>query len=143
MPPSAYKYQPTLNLLPISNHLSVQINFLFKSIFPSNHFFQKMSSSRSSSYTHAEDTHLCHIYLDVSQNPIIGIYQSMEMFWARIDDEYNKTRPAFMTEYRTGRSLQCRMGTILPAVGKLRSCLRQIESLNPSGASEVDMVSIC
>ena len=102
-----------------------------------------MSSSRSSSYTHAEDTHLCHVYLDVSQNPIIGIYQSMEMFWARIEGEFNNTRKDFMTEHRTWRSLQSRMATILPAVGKLRSCLRQIESLNPSGASEVDMVSIC
>ena len=102
-----------------------------------------MTSSRSSSYTHAEDTHLCHVYLDVTQNPIIGIYQSKEMFWSRVETEYNNNKPDYITEIRNSRSLQCRMGTILTAVGKLRGCLRQIESLHPSGASEADIVSIC
>lgn len=67
----------------------------------------------------------------------------MEVFWARIEGEYNNTKPDFIIEHRTSRSLQCRMGIILPAIAKLRSCQRQIESLNPSGASEVDIVSIC
>ncbi|KAK2664864.1 hypothetical protein Ddye_003438 [Dipteronia dyeriana] len=31
------------------------------------------SGHRSSGYTNEEDTHLCHVYLDVSQNPIIDI----------------------------------------------------------------------
>ena len=102
-----------------------------------------MSSSRSSSYTHAEDTHLCHAYLDVSQNPIIGIYQSKEMFWFRVESEYNNKKPDFIIELRNNKSLQCQIGTILNAVGKLRGCLRQIESMNPSGTSEADVVSIC
>ncbi|KAK2633729.1 hypothetical protein Ddye_028521 [Dipteronia dyeriana] len=101
-----------------------------------------MSTKRSSSYTNAEDTHLCHIYLDVSQNPIIGIYQSKDMFWTRVKADYNNI-PYFITELRNKRSLQCHMQTILTAMGKLRGCIRQIESLKPSGASEADIVSIC
>ncbi|KAI3463693.1 hypothetical protein Pfo_020356 [Paulownia fortunei] len=57
------------------------------------------SNSRSSSYTCEEDIHLCHVYLDISKNLIIGIYQSKDQFWCR-----------------------CCMWVILVAVGKLRGC---------------------
>ncbi|KAK3222736.1 hypothetical protein Dsin_009761, partial [Dipteronia sinensis] len=97
-----------------------------------------MATKRTSSYTHAEDTHLCHIYLDVSQNPIIGIYQSKDMFWAPVESDYNN-KLDFISELRNKRSLQCRMQTILTAIGKFRGCLRQIETLKPSGASEIDI----
>ncbi|KAK3230266.1 hypothetical protein Dsin_002147 [Dipteronia sinensis] len=33
------------------------------------------------------------------------------------------------------------MQTILSAVGKMRGIIRQIESLNPSGASETDIIT--
>ncbi|KAK2655202.1 hypothetical protein Ddye_008254 [Dipteronia dyeriana] len=100
-----------------------------------------MSMKRSSSYTNAEDTHLCHIYLDVSQNLIIGIYQSKDMIWSRVENDYNNSRPSFITELRNKRSLQCRMQTILTSMGKMRGCIRQIERLKPSGASEADIMN--
>ncbi|KAK2662952.1 hypothetical protein Ddye_001526 [Dipteronia dyeriana] len=100
-----------------------------------------MSTKRSSSYTNAEDTHLCHIYLDVSQNPIIGIYQSKDMFWRRVENDYNNSRPSFITEVRNKRSLLCRMQTIPTSMGKMRGCIRQIERLKPSGASEADIMN--
>ncbi|KAK3225445.1 hypothetical protein Dsin_005307 [Dipteronia sinensis] len=102
-----------------------------------------MSTKRTSSYTHAKETHLCHIYLNVSQNPIIGIYQLKDMFWARVVNDYNNNKPDFITELCNKRSLQCRMQTILCAIGKFRGCLRQIETPKPSGASEANIVSIC
>ena len=37
--------------------------------------FSKMCSIRTSSYSNNEDIHLCHIYNDFSQNPILGINQ--------------------------------------------------------------------
>ncbi|KAK3218387.1 hypothetical protein Dsin_012357, partial [Dipteronia sinensis] len=46
----------------------------------------------------------------------------------------------FNTQLLGKRSLQCRMQTILTAIGKLQGYLRQIESLNPSGASEQDII---
>ena len=100
------------------------------------------SSARSSGYTNEEDLHLCHVYLDISQNPIIGIYQSRDQFWTRVQESYNNTMPEGVTQARSKRSLQTRMQTILSATNKLRGCIRQIEYLNPSGASEQDIVSI-
>ncbi|KAK3189669.1 hypothetical protein Dsin_029230 [Dipteronia sinensis] len=88
-----------------------------------------MSTKRTSSYTHAEDTHLCHTYLDVSQNRIIGIYQSKDMFWARVKNDYNNNKPNFITELRNKRSLQCHMQTILTAIGKFRGCMNQAKIL--------------
>ncbi|KAK3193403.1 hypothetical protein Dsin_024713, partial [Dipteronia sinensis] len=61
------------------------------------------------------------------------------MFWSRVETDYNNTKPENIGEPRGKRSLQCRMQTILNAVGKLRGCIRQMKSLNPSGASEVDI----
>lgn len=39
-----------------------------------------MNTSRSGSYSLEENTHLCYVYFDVSQNPIIGINQSQDQF---------------------------------------------------------------
>ncbi|KAK2655980.1 hypothetical protein Ddye_009032 [Dipteronia dyeriana] len=100
-----------------------------------------MSTKRSSSYTNAEDTYLCHIYLDVLQNPIIGIYQSRDMFWTRVETDYNNNKPYFITELRNKRSLQYRIHTILTTIGKMQGCIRHIESLKPNGASEVDIMN--
>ena len=100
-----------------------------------------MTSIRSSSYSIEEDMHLCHVYLDVSQNPIIGINQSKDQFWARVENEYQKSE-IFNRQPRPRRSLQTRMTTILSAVSKLRGCVNKIENKNPRGASEQDIVSI-
>lgn len=100
-----------------------------------------MSSIRSASYSMEEDIFLCHVYLDVSQNPIIGINQSGDQFWKRVLVEYEKSE-FFPNQPRPQRSLQTRMTTILSAVSKLRGCVNQIENKNPSGASEQDIVSI-
>ena len=48
------------------------------------------SQYRSSSYTNKKDLHLCHVYLDIFQNPIVGINQSKDQLWARIEHDYNK-----------------------------------------------------
>ena len=99
--------------------------------------------NRNASYRNEEDLHICHVYLDISQNPIIGINQSKDQFWSRIKYDYNNSQSEFtITQPRAKRSLQCRMQVILTTVSKLRGCIRQVENLNPSGASEQDIVSI-
>lgn len=98
------------------------------------------SNSRKASYSVAEDVHLCHVYLDISQNPIIGINQSKDRFWTRVEEEYH-SNTQFVNPHRPKRSLQKRMQTITSAISKLKGCIRQIENLNPSGASEQDIVS--
>ncbi|XP_010512216.1 PREDICTED: uncharacterized protein LOC104788193 [Camelina sativa] len=99
-----------------------------------------MTSSRSLSYSIQEDIHLCHVYLDVSQNPIIGINQKGDQLWARIEAEYHKSEVCRL-QPRPKRSLQTRMTSILAAVSKLRGCVNQIENKNPSGASEKDILN--
>lgn len=99
-------------------------------------------TKRSSSYTNEEDLHLCRVYLDISTNSIKGIDQSKDQFWSRVDHHYNSTKLDSIRQPRPKRSLQARMQVILTAVGKLRGCVRQVENLNPSGASEQDIVSI-
>ena len=59
--------------------------------------------------------HLCHVYLDVSQNSIIGINQSKDQFWVRVETEYQKSE-TFIHQPRPERFLQTRMTTILSAV---------------------------
>lgn len=100
----------------------------------------KMSASRSISYSHAEDQHLCRVYLDISQNPIVGINQTKDKFWKRIAIAYHAIEP-FASQERPLRSLESRMGAILKATSFFRACVNQIENRNPSGASEQDIVS--
>ncbi|KAK2638356.1 hypothetical protein Ddye_026151 [Dipteronia dyeriana] len=98
------------------------------------------SGNQSSGYTNEDDIHLCHVYLDVSQNPIIGTNQSRDQFWSRVESDYNNLKAEFITELRAKRSLQCRMQTILTSVNKLRGCVRQIENLHPNSASDQDIM---
>ncbi|XP_075478423.1 glutathione S-transferase T3-like [Primulina tabacum] len=98
------------------------------------------SSSRTSNYSIEEDKLLCHVYLNVSQNPIIGINQSKDRFWSRIEEAFNGSRSNNMQE-RNRRSMQCRMQVILRAVRKLCGCVSIIEKLKPSGASEEDILN--
>ncbi|XP_062089267.1 glutathione S-transferase T3-like [Humulus lupulus] len=97
-----------------------------------------MSSSRTASYSLEEDMHLCHVYIDISQDPIIGRNQSGNSFWARVESEYHKNGK-FSNQPRPRRSLQTRMTTIIGAVAKLRGCINQIQNKNPSGASQEDI----
>ncbi|KAH9669959.1 NAM-associated domain-containing protein [Citrus sinensis] len=70
---------------------------------------------KSTSYTHKEYIRLCHIYLDISQNPIV-VHHS------------RSTKKIFVQ-------------SILAAIGKLRGCVRQIENLNPNSAFEQDILN--
>lgn len=92
----------------------------------------EMSTICSGSYFIEEDTHLYHVYHDISQNPVIGINQSRDQFWKRIQVEYEKY---FHSQPRPRRSLQARMISILAAVSKLREYINQNQNKNPSGAS--------
>lgn len=105
------------------------------------HFIKMSSGNRSQSYSVEEDIQLCHVYLDISQNPIVGINQSKDQFWSRVEMAF-QSDARFQTPFRPGNSLRKRMQVINTAVSKLRGCVRQIERMNPSGASNEDIVSI-
>lgn len=99
------------------------------------------SGNRSVSYTVDQDVHLCHVWLDISQNPIIGINQSGDQFWTRVESAFHSDS-RYQHLGRTRESLRKRMQIINTAVSKLRGCVRQIERKNPSGASSQNIVSI-
>ncbi|XP_062088942.1 glutathione S-transferase T3-like [Humulus lupulus] len=99
-----------------------------------------MSSSCTASYSLKEDMHLCHVYIDICQDPIIGRNQSGNSFWARVESECYKNGK-FSNQPRPRRSLQTRMTTIIGAVAKLKGCINQIQNKNPSGASQEDILN--
>lgn len=90
------------------------------------------STHRSASYTNEENIHLCHVYLDISQNSITWFNQSRGQFWSKIEADYHLEQ-AFATKPRPKRSLQCRIQIINSVVAKLRVCVQQVKNLSPSG----------
>ncbi|XP_073271459.1 uncharacterized protein [Primulina huaijiensis] len=51
------------------------------------------SNARTASYSVEEDMIICHVYLDITQNPIICINQSKDQFWTRVEEAYSITKP--------------------------------------------------
>ncbi|KAG5580739.1 hypothetical protein H5410_051366, partial [Solanum commersonii] len=91
-------------------------------------------------YSLNEDKLLCQIYVDISQDPITDICQSYDQFWVRIEQSYNNLKEESRI-YRNKKSLQCRIALIEKAIRKLSGCIRQIENLHPSGASDIDIIN--
>ncbi|XP_050222566.1 uncharacterized protein LOC126672655 [Mercurialis annua] len=96
-------------------------------------------SSRSSGYNVHEDVFLCQVYMEISQDVITGMYQSSDTFWSRVWSKYNKEKNNGWEE-RTQRSVQARIQTIEKEVRKLNWCIKQIENMNPSRASNEDIL---
>lgn len=99
-----------------------------------------MEKNRGASFSQQEDLLLCHVYLEISQDPIVSNNQALRKLWKKIQKSYNEKKNESW-EIRSDRSLEGRMGTILFAVKTLKSCVIQVENMHPSGASEHDIVS--
>ena len=95
---------------------------------------------RGVGYSNAEDVILGESFLEITQDPIIGRYQSSDRFWERVGEAYNE-RLDNNYEQRTVRSLQSRMSSITVEMKRLNACLRQIEYTKPSGKSNEDIAS--
>ncbi|KAG2297948.1 hypothetical protein Bca52824_034420 [Brassica carinata] len=89
---------------------------------------------RSAGYTHEEDKFLCQVYMEISQDPITGVYQTSDQFWSCVANAYEAGKNASWNE-RTKKSIHCRIQTIEKATKKLHACLKQCENRRPSGAS--------
>ncbi|XP_075489559.1 uncharacterized protein LOC142528398 [Primulina tabacum] len=99
------------------------------------------SSKRGVAFSIEEDKLPVMAYLDVSQNPIIGINQSRDRLWSRVAVTYNEQLTGKSTEPRTIKALQCRWFNINKIFQQFSSCVRQVELSRPSGASEKDIVT--
>ena len=58
--------------------------------------YQKMS--RSSGYSCEDDKFLCHIYMQISQDLIQGVYQSSDQFWGRVVEAYDNGKDAMWSD---------------------------------------------
>lgn len=100
-----------------------------------------MSSSRSLNYRDDEDIIICQAYMEVSQDPIVGKSQSSDKFWARIATIFNNAKNSSY-EIRSRKSIQSRFKDhIAPAIKRLVHSIKHVELQNPSGASELTIVS--
>lgn len=98
-----------------------------------------MTSVRGKSFSNQEDQFLCLAWLEISQDSVSGTCQKKDKMWERSTAVFHEK---VGDRQRTPKSLECRMDAIKKAANKFRGCVRQIERLNPSGASEIDIVSI-
>nr|XP_011459693.1 PREDICTED: uncharacterized protein LOC105350044 [Fragaria vesca subsp. vesca] len=100
-----------------------------------------MNTSKGKNFTIEEDQLLCHIYLDVSQDPIHGVNQKKDKIWERITTLWNQQKP-HQYEVRSSYSLQSRFSNLSYVISKFRGAVRQVEYTNPSsGASEIDIMT--
>ena len=100
-----------------------------------------MERSRGTSFNQQEDEFLCHVHLEISQDPITSNNQALKTLWDKITKNYNAKKPESW-EVRRNRSLVGRIGTVLYAVRNLISCVIQVQNMHPGGASEQDIVSL-
>ncbi|KAM0835387.1 hypothetical protein ACQ4PT_028286 [Festuca glaucescens] len=89
------------------------------------------ATKRQKNFSKAEDLTLCDAYLEITQDPIIGVDQSRDCYWKRINAYFhaNKTEDSD----RTQGSLQHRWAIIQEQVNKFCACYAQVMNRNPSG----------
>ncbi|KAL5832636.1 hypothetical protein ACOSQ3_016310 [Xanthoceras sorbifolium] len=100
-----------------------------------------IEKGRGKSFSVDEDELLCHVYLEITQDLVMGMNQKKDSLWERINIMFHSRRPSFCTVDRSPKSLACRMSIITKAISKFRGCVRRIEHLYPSGASEMDIIN--
>lgn len=89
------------------------------------------ANKRQKNFSKAEDLTLCDAYLEITQDPIIGVDQSRDCYWKRINAYFhaNKTEDSD----RTQSSLQHRWDFIKEHVSKFCACYAQVINRNQSG----------
>lgn len=97
------------------------------------------ASKRQKNFSKAEDLTLCDAYLEITQDPIIGVDQSRDCYWKRINDYFhaNKTEDSD----RTQGSLQHRWAVIQEQVNKFCACYAQVLNRNQSGMTRDNKVT--
>jgi len=95
-------------------------------------------ASRGESYKPTEDVALCSAWVTVSNDPIIGVYQDGETFYAKIKAEFDSTLRRDGTWVCERPALQARFGKISLEVSKYVGHRATVERLNRSGTTDHD-----
>ncbi|KAK8960186.1 hypothetical protein KSP40_PGU006265 [Platanthera guangdongensis] len=72
----------------------------------------------------------------------MGSNQKEHKMCERISIIFHNKRPTTCSGQRTLKSLSCHCSLLASKANKFRGCIRQIEQRNPSGAFELDIISI-
>jgi hypothetical protein len=95
-------------------------------------------STRTGNFKSIEDEVLCSAYLNVSKDPIVGVNQPQEGYWARITQFYMENRKT--ATVKTQSSLQHKWGDIMKYTTRFCGFYAEIESQHQSGKNEDDKV---
>ncbi|KAF7049714.1 hypothetical protein CFC21_058203 [Triticum aestivum] len=89
------------------------------------------ASKRQKNFSKAEDLTLVDAYLEITQDPIIGVDQSRDCYWKRIDAYFHANKSE--DHGRTQGSLQHRWAIIQEQVNRFCACYSQVQNRNQSG----------
>jgi len=64
------------------------------------------SKKKGPNYTHDEVTTLAKAWLNISQDPKVGVYQTQSSFWDRVATEYKKYSTAAFERYESSASIK-------------------------------------
>ena len=86
-----------------------------------------------------EDELLIQTWLNISKDPIVGVDQKADSFWARIRDNYNNYRGRLIE--REAGALKSRWHKMNASVQKFCRCYKTAIKDNTSGKSENDVMA--
>lgn len=89
------------------------------------------ASKRQKSFSKAEDLTLVDAYLEITQDPIIGVDQSRDCYWKRIDAFFHANKSE--DHGRTQGSLQHRWAIIQEQMNRFCACYTQVLNRKQSG----------
>jgi len=101
----------------------------------------KMKSTKKTNFSIEEDILLVKAWINISTDPIQGTDQKGSKFWDRIWKKYHENKKEDTVE-RSVHSLSNRWSTIQKFINKFCGYLAQVETKNPSGATEQDKVKM-
>lgn len=96
---------------------------------------------RGPAFNSKEDVTLCHAFLQHSLDPIRGAHQSKDELWNNIVETYYSEGVNDNFVERTTKSIRCRWQLISKTCSEFRGAMNAHESLNRSGANDLDSVS--
>ncbi|KNZ51696.1 hypothetical protein VP01_3858g1 [Puccinia sorghi] len=88
---------------------------------------EEPKAPRQCNYTEAEDFQLCTTWLDITQDPIIGINKTGDGFWAQVCEKYLQEIP---DPIQTPIGLRSRWGTLQAAINKFSGCVVERETVS-------------
>lgn len=97
------------------------------------------ASKRQIFFSKAEDLTLCDAYLEITQDPIIGVDQSRDCYWKRINAYFHANKTEDLD--RTQGSLQHRWAVIQEQMNKFCACYDQVLNRNQSGMTHDNKLS--